>query len=93
MNFLAYPLKGRSTLRPTDILDFGWEGGKHTYVELTRFFPPMGLGSGVFSMGQVALKDSLCKVAKHEKACMENQHTFDTFSFLTQDVVELLNRL
>ncbi|MFS7970364.1 putative exostosin [Helianthus anomalus] len=30
VNFLTDPLEGRSTLRPADILVFGWEGGNVT---------------------------------------------------------------
>ncbi|GJT09219.1 hypothetical protein Tco_0843681 [Tanacetum coccineum] len=45
-----------------------------------------------------ALKASSCKVTKHEKACIENQHVFipfafDTFGFLAPKAVELLNRV
>ncbi|GJT16820.1 retrovirus-related pol polyprotein from transposon TNT 1-94 [Tanacetum coccineum] len=45
-----------------------------------------------------ALKASSCKVTKHEKACIENQHVFipfafDTFGFLAPEAVELLNRV
>nr|GEZ20429.1 putative reverse transcriptase domain-containing protein [Tanacetum cinerariifolium] len=43
-----------------------------------------------------ALKAASCKVTKHEKACIENQHVFipfafDTFGFLASEAVELLN--
>lgn len=39
-----------------------------------------------------------CKVAKHEKACLDNQHifipfAFDTFGFLAPEAVELLGRI
>ncbi|KAI3506918.1 hypothetical protein L1887_21559 [Cichorium endivia] len=39
-----------------------------------------------------------CKVDKHEKTCIENQHVFipfafDTFGFLAPETVELLNRV
>ena len=38
------------------------------------------------------------KVIKHEKMCSDNQHTlilfaFDTFDFLSSDVVDLLHRV
>ncbi|GJV88413.1 hypothetical protein Tco_1532351 [Tanacetum coccineum] len=44
-----------------------------------------------------ALKVVSCKVTKHEKACIENQHVFvpfafDAFGFLAPEAVELLNR-
>ncbi|KAK1411037.1 hypothetical protein QVD17_37581 [Tagetes erecta] len=49
-------------------------------------------------VGQAALKAAACKVAKHEKACIDNQHVFvpfafDTFGFLAPEVVEVLNRV
>nr|GEW28892.1 auxilin-like protein [Tanacetum cinerariifolium] len=45
-----------------------------------------------------ALKVVSCKVTKHEKACIENQHVFipfafDTFCFLAPEAVELLSRV
>ncbi|KAL6547310.1 hypothetical protein OROMI_023031 [Orobanche minor] len=55
-------------------------------------------GSGGFTAGQAALKAASCKVAKHEKTCMENQHAFmpfafDTFGFLVPEVVDLIKRI
>nr|GEZ51745.1 reverse transcriptase domain-containing protein [Tanacetum cinerariifolium] len=49
-------------------------------------------------LGQAALKAASCKVTKHEKACIENQHVFipfafDTFGFLAPEAVELLSRV
>ncbi|XP_023744251.1 uncharacterized protein LOC111892447 [Lactuca sativa] len=35
VNFLTDPLEGRSALKPTDVLDFGWDGGKNACVHLT----------------------------------------------------------
>ncbi|GJY35887.1 hypothetical protein Tco_0421265 [Tanacetum coccineum] len=70
LNFLIDPSDGRSTLRPSDVLVFGWVGGKHACVDLTGVSPLVGLSS------QAALKVASCKVAKHEKACIENQHVF-----------------
>ncbi|GJR92404.1 putative reverse transcriptase domain-containing protein [Tanacetum coccineum] len=37
MNFLTNPSDGRSTLRPIDVLLFGWVGRKHACVDLTGF--------------------------------------------------------
>ncbi|KAJ0815419.1 hypothetical protein HanPSC8_Chr17g0797291 [Helianthus annuus] len=98
VNFLTDPLEGRSTLRPTDILVFGWEGGKHVCVDLTGVSPLVGLKDKGFVVGQVVLKAEASKVAKHEKACLENQHVFvpfafDTFGGLAPDAVRLLNRV
>ncbi|KAI3750270.1 hypothetical protein L2E82_20904 [Cichorium intybus] len=98
VNFLTDPADGRSTLRPADILVFGWMGGKHACVDLTGVSPLVNLRSGGFTRGQAALKAAACKVDKHEKACRENQHVFipfafDTFGFLVSEAVELLNRV
>ncbi|GJR14570.1 hypothetical protein Tco_0797222 [Tanacetum coccineum] len=51
-----------------------------------------------FVAGQAALKAESSKVAKHEKACLENQHVFipfafDTFGFLAPEAEEFLNRV
>ncbi|GJR83240.1 hypothetical protein Tco_0154025 [Tanacetum coccineum] len=39
VNFLTDPSDGRSTLRPADVLVFGWVGGKHACVDLTGVSP------------------------------------------------------
>ncbi|GJT83174.1 hypothetical protein Tco_1057516, partial [Tanacetum coccineum] len=98
VNFLTGPSDGRSTLRPADVLVFGWVGGKHACVDLTGVSPLVGLSSWGFIVGQAALKAASCKVTKHEKACIENQHVFipfafDTFGFLAPEAVELLTRV
>ncbi|GJU80750.1 hypothetical protein Tco_1283115 [Tanacetum coccineum] len=98
VNFLTDPLDGRSTLRPADVLSFGWVGEKHACVDLTRVSPLVGLSSRGFTVGQSALKAASCKVTKYEKACIENQDmcvpfAFDTFGFLAPEAVELLNRV
>ncbi|GKA76467.1 hypothetical protein Tco_0782928 [Tanacetum coccineum] len=56
------------------------------------------LSSRGFTVGHAAFKAASCKVAKHEKACIENQHVFvsfafDAFGFLAPEAVELLNRV
>jgi hypothetical protein len=33
VNFLIDPLEGRSTLRPANVLVYGWVGGRHACVE------------------------------------------------------------
>ncbi|GKE50460.1 hypothetical protein Tco_1481718 [Tanacetum coccineum] len=98
VNFLTGPSDGRSTLRPADVLVFGWVEGKHACVDLTRVSPLVGLSSQGFIVGQAALKAASCNMTKHEKACIENQHVFipfafDTFGFLAPEAVELLNRI
>ncbi|GJR86611.1 phospholipase-like protein [Tanacetum coccineum] len=75
VNFLTNPSDGRSTLRQADILVFGWVRGKQACVDLTGS-PLMGLSSRSFTAGWAALKAASCKVTKHEKACIENQHVF-----------------
>ena len=98
VNFLTDPLEGRSTLRPADILVFGWAGGKHACVDLTGVSPLAGLRDRGFVMGQAALKAESGKVVKHEKACLDNQHVFlpfafDTFGFLAPEAVKFLSRV
>ncbi|GJZ08988.1 putative reverse transcriptase domain-containing protein [Tanacetum coccineum] len=98
VNFLTDPSDGRFTLRPTDVLVFGWVGGKHVCVDLTGVSPLVGLSSKGFTTGQASLKAASGKVTKHEKACIENQHVFipfafDTFGFLAPEAVELLSRV
>ncbi|MFS7998383.1 hypothetical protein Hanom_Chr12g01153221 [Helianthus anomalus] len=51
-----------------------------------------------FVVGQAVLKAEASKVAKNEKACLENQHVFvpfafDTFGGLAPNAVRLLNRV
>ena len=36
VNFLTHPLDRRSTLRPADVMVYGWLGGKHACVDLTE---------------------------------------------------------
>jgi hypothetical protein len=67
-------------------------------VDLTEVSPLVGLGSEDFTAGNAALKAASSKVAKHEKACSDNQHVFipfafDTFDFLAPEAVDLLKRV
>ncbi|GJY08056.1 hypothetical protein Tco_0375110, partial [Tanacetum coccineum] len=98
VNFLTDPSDGRSTLRPADVLVFRWVGGKRACVDLTGVSPLVGLSSSGFTAGRADLKVALCKVTKHEKASIENQHVFipfafDTFGFLAPETVELLSQV
>nr|GEW64719.1 auxilin-like protein [Tanacetum cinerariifolium] len=98
VKFLTDPSDGRSTLRPANVLVFGWVRGKQACVDVIGVSPYVGLSSRGFTAGQAALKAASCKVTKHEKACIENQHVFilfefDTFGFLAPDAVELLSRV
>ncbi|XP_076956600.1 uncharacterized protein LOC143631862 [Bidens hawaiensis] len=98
VTFLTDPLDGRSTLRPADILVFGWEKGKHACVDLTGVSPLIGLRDHGFVVGHAINKAEAGKVAKHEKACLGNQHVFipfafDTFGALGPDAVQFLKRV
>ncbi|GJR88096.1 hypothetical protein Tco_0212107 [Tanacetum coccineum] len=64
VNFLTDPSDGRSTLRPADVLVFGWVGGKHACVDLTGVSPLVGLSSRDFTVGQAALKAASCKAVE-----------------------------
>ncbi|GJY50389.1 hypothetical protein Tco_0441236 [Tanacetum coccineum] len=70
VNFLTDPSDGRSTRRPANVLVFGWVGGKHTCVDMTRVSPLVGLSSQGLTVGLAALEAASCKVTKHEKACI-----------------------
>lgn len=37
VSFLTEPYEGRSTFRSTNVLVYGWVGGKHVCVDLLRF--------------------------------------------------------
>jgi len=96
VNFLTDPLERRSTLMLADVMVYGWVGGKHAYVDLTEVSQLVGLGVGPFTVGQATLKAASSKVAKHEKACYDNQHAFipfafNTFGFLAPEAVGLLH--
>ncbi|MFS7948371.1 putative exostosin [Helianthus anomalus] len=98
VNFLTDPSEGRSTLRPADVLVFGWEGGKHACVDLTGVSPLAGFRENGFVAGQAVLKAESKKVEKHAKACEDNQHAFvplafDTFGSLAPEAVRFLSRV
>nr|GEW19516.1 auxilin-like protein [Tanacetum cinerariifolium] len=98
MNFLINSSDGRTTLRPTDILVFGWVGGKYVCVDLNGVSPLVGLSSRGFTMGHATLKVASCKVKKHAKACIETQHmfipfAFDASGFLSPEALEIVSRV
>nr|GEZ83153.1 auxilin-like protein [Tanacetum cinerariifolium] len=73
-------------------------GGKHACVDLTGVSHLVRLSGRVFTVVRAALKAVSCKVTKHEKTCIENQHVFilfafDTFGFLAPETVKLVNRV
>nr|GEY12557.1 AP-1 complex subunit mu-2 [Tanacetum cinerariifolium] len=78
------------------VRDVHFDVWKHVCVDLTEVSPLVGWSSRGFTVGQAALKAASCKVTKHEKASIENQHVFisfafETFGFLAPEAVELLN--
>jgi len=98
VNFLTDPLDRKATLRLVDVMVYKRVGGKHACVKSTRVSSLVALGVRAFTVGQTCLKAASSKEAKHEKACSDNQHifipfAFDTFSFLTSEVVDLLHRV
>ncbi|MFS7970366.1 putative exostosin [Helianthus anomalus] len=82
-----------------DVSAIGWGViGKHACVDLTGVSPLVGLRDHGFVAGQAITKAEAGKVAKHEKACIENQHVFapfafDTFGALAPDAVRFLKRV
>ncbi|GJR41782.1 hypothetical protein Tco_1309885 [Tanacetum coccineum] len=85
-------------LFPVDAICPVFARGKHACVDLAGVSSLVGLSSRGFTVGQTALKAASCKVTKHEKTCIENQHVFipfafDTFGFLAPEAVELLSRV
>ncbi|GJY36950.1 putative reverse transcriptase domain-containing protein, partial [Tanacetum coccineum] len=56
VKFLTDPSYGISTLRPTDILVFGWVRWKHACDDLIGVSPLVGLSSRGFTVGHAALK-------------------------------------
>ncbi|GJU13398.1 hypothetical protein Tco_1135794 [Tanacetum coccineum] len=71
---------------------------RHDMVRDVLFDICRHAGISVKKEAPAALKAVSCKVTKHEKACIENQHVFipfafDTFGFLAPEAVELLTRV
>ncbi|KAJ0717216.1 putative exostosin [Helianthus annuus] len=98
VNFLTDPREGRSTLRPADVLVFGWDAGKHACVDLTGVSPLVGLRDTGFVPGQAIAKAAAKKMDKHAKACEDNQHSFipfsfDTFGSLAPEAIRFLERV
>ncbi|GKD11193.1 hypothetical protein Tco_1190878, partial [Tanacetum coccineum] len=88
-----FPFDAICTVCRKACLDSFREHAVH-YKELPYFKYRHDMQSG-FTVGQAALKAASCKVAKHEKSWIENQHVFipfafDTFGFLAPEAVELL---
>ncbi|GKB14778.1 ATP-dependent zinc metalloprotease FTSH 12, chloroplastic, partial [Tanacetum coccineum] len=74
------------------------EEGPLPHNDRLRYQPLDVYPAPLHRLGQTALKAASCKVTKHEKACIENQHVFisfafDTFGFLAPEGVELLTRV
>jgi len=62
VNFLTDPLDRRSTLRPADVMVYGWVWEKHACVSLTGVSTLLGLQAEAFTVGHAALKDASRKV-------------------------------
>ncbi|KAJ0624690.1 hypothetical protein HanIR_Chr01g0045771 [Helianthus annuus] len=91
-------MEERSTLRPADLLVFGWARGKHACVDLTGVSPLVGLRENGFVPGLAARKAESKKVDKNAKACAENKHVFipfafDTFGSLAPEAINFLTRV
>jgi hypothetical protein len=68
VNFLTDPQEGRFSLRPADVLVYGWVGEKHACVDLSGVSLLVGLGVGDFTIGPATLKGASSKMVKLEKA-------------------------
>jgi hypothetical protein len=60
--FLTYPQERTSTLRPIDVLVYGWIEEKHVCVDLTEVSPLVGLRTREFIVGQATPKGASNKV-------------------------------
>ncbi|KAM0065053.1 putative exostosin [Helianthus debilis subsp. tardiflorus] len=90
-------MEWRFTLRPMDLLVFGWARGKHACVTSRGFLSAWFKGKR-FSVVQATRKAESKKVDKHTKACAENQHVFvpfafDTFGSLAPEAIQFLTRV
>lgn len=96
VNFLINPCEGRSKLRPSDVLVYGWIGEKHVCKHLTRLSPVVRLKTGVLLRDKQRLKLVQIKwsnMRKHiSKSCFI-PFTFDTFDFLALEAIDLLQRV
>ena len=98
MDFLSDPQDGRPTLRPTNVMVYGWIGHKQTCVDLTEVSPLVRLRIRSFTVGHATIKVASSRVSKHDKGCSNNQHAFilfaiKTFDFLASEIVDLLQRV
>ncbi|KAL8266767.1 hypothetical protein R6Q59_004111 [Mikania micrantha] len=71
---------------------------EHSCVHLIGVSPLVGLRDTGFLAGHAVLKAESGNAAKHEKACLKNQHVFtpfafDTFGFLAPEAMNFLNRV
>ncbi|KAJ0855005.1 hypothetical protein HanRHA438_Chr14g0668691 [Helianthus annuus] len=58
---------GRSTLRPADVLVFGWAGGKHACLDFTRVSPLLGSGKTVSWLARLCRKQNREKLLNMKK--------------------------
>jgi hypothetical protein len=76
----------------------GWVRGKHACVDLIGVFPLVGLTTGDFTIGRVALNAASNKVAEHDRACSDDQYAsipfvFDIFGFRAPNIVNILKKV
>ena len=98
MNFPTNPLDRRSTLRPADVMVYGWVERKYACVDLIEVSTLAGLEVGTFFGWTDCPKSCVKQKGKHDRAYSDNQHAFiplvlDTFGFLAPEVVDLLHRV
>jgi hypothetical protein len=89
MNFLTDPQEERSTLRPTDVLVYQWEGGKHVCVDLIGVSPVRDWGSKILLWDEKFSKLLQAKRPNMRKRAL----TTNTFEFLAPKTIHLLKRV
>jgi hypothetical protein len=77
---------------------YGWVRGKYACVDLIGVFPLVGLTTGDFTIGRVALNAASNKVAEHDRACSDDQYAsipfvFDIFGFRAPNIVNILKKV
>ncbi|MFS8011949.1 hypothetical protein Hanom_Chr14g01314981 [Helianthus anomalus] len=82
ISFSVVGICGRSTLRPTDVSCVRLGRWETRLFGLYQGVPLVGLRENSFVASQAVSKAESGKVAKHEKACAENQHVFIPFALI-----------
>ncbi|GJY32932.1 hypothetical protein Tco_0417401 [Tanacetum coccineum] len=94
VNFSTVPSDGISTPRPTDVLVFGWVGGKHTCVDLTRVSPIVRLSGKGFTINVIStsrdeVNAGISKVAlpSYQLPTFHHLHKLDLCEYNAVEVV------